>query len=185
MRAITKDGYLVNQALMRNIPYGIKPSSDNGCGWIAAYNVLHACGITKEWNAVREQMEDWLLFGGMLGTHLVHLLWYLRRHGLHLQIAMERERREACAELCRAGILFYFNGVALHFVTFLPATSEEIEAFVLTEQSEEIIQEEAYYRFLNGRMGRQRDYDTMKRFLEKENRSPLLIQITIPQKRFR
>ena len=180
MRAITKDGYLVNQELMRNIPYGIKPSSDNGCGWIAAYNVLHACGISKEWNQVREQMEEWLLFGGMLGTHLLNLLWYLRHHGLRLQVAMACERREVYAAGCRAGILFYYNGDALHFVTFLPATSEELEKFVLPEQSEVPISGERYYRFLNGRMGRQRDYDTMKHFLEKENQSPLLIQITIP-----
>lgn len=181
LRAITKDGFLANQALMRNIPYGIKPSSENGCGWIAAYNVLHACGIAKEWNVVREQMEEWLLFGGLLGTHLLHFLCYLRCHGLHLKVALNQEARELYADQCRAGVLFYYNGVALHFVTFLPTTEAEREAYILSEPDEEHALEsktDAYYRFLNGQTGRQREYDTMKGFLEKGSRSPLVIQIT-------
>lgn len=81
LRAFSKDGYIINQQLLQSVPYGMKQSNNNGCGWIAAYNFLHGFDRKKSWDTVRQQMEDTLLFGGLLGTHVVQLYLYLRRHG--------------------------------------------------------------------------------------------------------
>lgn len=176
-RALSSDGYIINQRLLKNLPYGMKQSNYNGCGWIAAYNFLRACGRKKNWDTVRQQLEDSLILGGLLGTHIVQMYLYLRRHGFHLQWAVGRKAAQPYAEGCKAGVLFYFNGTALHFVAFLPATETEIQQFVAAEQAEKPIQAK-WYRFLNGSMGAQRDYATMEAFLARESQTPVLIQIT-------
>ena len=38
------DGYIVYQGKLTNIRYGLRKSSANGCGWIAAYNFLKQQG---------------------------------------------------------------------------------------------------------------------------------------------
>ena len=90
-RAFSRDGYIVDQRLLKNLPYGMKQSNYNGCGWVAAYNFLRACGRKKEYDTVRQQLEDSLIFGGLVGTHIIQLYLYLRRHGFHLYWAWGRE----------------------------------------------------------------------------------------------
>lgn len=180
-RALSSDGYIINQQLLKNLPYGMKQSNYNGCGWIAAYNFLRACGRKKDWDTVRQQLEDSLILGGLLGTHIVQMYLYLRRHGFHLHWAVGRKAAQPYAQGCKAGVLFYFNGAALHFVTFLPATEAEVQRFVIAEKEmerEEELAQTQWYRFLNGKMGAQRDYATMEDFLERESQAPVLIQIT-------
>ena len=43
-RALTEDGYLKYQDYLKNFPYGRYPTSFNGCGWVAIFNVEHAIG---------------------------------------------------------------------------------------------------------------------------------------------
>lgn len=182
-RAFSKDGYIINQQLLKELPYGMKHSDYNGCGWIAAYNFLHACGRKKEYDTVRQQLEDSLILGGLLGTHILQLYLYLRRHGFHLHCALGQKAAQPYAESCKAGILFYFNGRALHFVTFVPAPEYEEEtvehAEAASEESgESETSEKVWYRFFNARIGRQFDYDTMDNFLAKESQTAVLVQIT-------
>lgn len=42
--AFSPDGMIVRQSLATDVPYGRYPSSRNGCGWIATYNLLRAVG---------------------------------------------------------------------------------------------------------------------------------------------
>ncbi len=185
-RALSPDGYIIDQRLLKNLPYGMKQSNYNGCGWIAAYNFLRACGRQKDWDTVRRQLEDGLIFGGLLGTHVVQLYLYLRRHGFPLRWKVGRKASRTEAEHCKAGVLFYFNGAALHFVTFIPATAEEAWQFTASAERDDgelaDIEPEAaqqpVYRFFNGKMGAQRDYATMEEFLERESQAPVLVQIT-------
>lgn len=186
-RAFSRDGYIINQRLLKNLPYGMKHSDYNGCGWVAAYNFLHACGRQKEYDIVRQQLEDSLILGGLMGTHIIQLYLYLRRHGYHLQWAFGRDAAARKAQQCKAGVLFYFNGVALHFVTFVPASAEDValarqkESAAESDVVEAIVEDEAeqlWYRFFNGRMGHDQDYDTLEQFLDSESRTSVLIQLT-------
>lgn len=188
-RAFSRDGYIINQRLLKNLPYGMKHSDYNGCGWVAAYNFLRACGRQKEYDAVRLQLEDSLILGGLMGTHIIQLYLYLRRHGFHLHWACGREAAERKAQRCKAGVLFYFNSVALHFVTFVPVSAEEValarqedaslESEAVVDAAENMVEtEQQWYRFFNGRMGRAKDYDTLERFLDSESQTPVLIQLT-------
>lgn len=182
-RAFSKDGFIINQQLLKELPYGMKHSDYNGCGWIAAYNFLHACGRKKDYDLVREQLEDQLILGGLLGTHLLQLYLYLRRHGFHLHCALGQKAAQSYAESCRAGILFYFNGAAFHFVAFVPAPDyvekqEDQPAALAEDGMVTEMTKKVWYRFFNGRIGRQFDYDTMENFLEKESQTAILVQIT-------
>jgi len=174
-RAFSSDGYIIDQRFLDNLPYGVKQSNDNGCGWIAAYNFLRACGRNKNWDTVRRQLEDSLFLGGFLGTHLLQLYGYLRRHGFSLHWAVGRRsviRQSAC---CRVGILFYCNGAALHFVTFRPAdTAEAAQHGVVHKACNGV----PLYRFWNGRMGYAWDYDTLAGFLDSQSKTPLLLALT-------
>ncbi len=180
-RAFSEDGYIINQNLLKNLPYGMKQSNYNGCGWIAAYNFLHACGRQKEYDTVRQQLEDSLIFGGLFGTHIMQLYLYLRRHGFHLHWACRPKTAQKQAQRCKVGILFYFNGAALHFVTFVPADGQLLEkdesscvdADAALNQSEQF-----WYRFFNGRMGEQQDLDTWEHFFEEESVASVVIQLT-------
>ena len=174
-KAFSSDGYLINQRLLRGIPYGIRQSDYNGCGWIAAYNFLRACGRKKDWNTVRQQLEEGLILGGLLGTHLFQLYRYLHKHGFSIHWAFGKKNAVKKGCDCRAGILFYCNGAALHFVAFTPVKEEE-----QTETSPQMPEDstQPYYRFFNGRMGKQNDCDTMTHFLDTESVLPIVIQLT-------
>lgn len=185
LRAFSCDGYLINQRLLKNLPYGMRHSDNNGCGWVAAYNFLHACGRQKGYDTVRQQLEDSLIAGGLLGTHIVQLYFYLRRHGFPLQWAWGQAAAQRQAQQCKAGILFYFNGTALHFVTFVPVDAEIVLSAMQQSDTPELVTpksddgaEQRWFRFLNGRMGDAADYDTLEHFLERESVTPILIQLT-------
>ena len=59
-RALTEDGYLKDQDYLKNFPYGRYPTSFNGCGWVAIYNVEHAIGQSIAAEAVYEVMRKML-----------------------------------------------------------------------------------------------------------------------------
>ena len=45
-KALSDDGYIIDQRRTESISFGGCPSSKNGCGWIAAYNFLKALDRT-------------------------------------------------------------------------------------------------------------------------------------------
>ena len=45
-KALSDDGYIIDQRQTESISFGGCPSSKNGCGWIAAYNFLKALDRT-------------------------------------------------------------------------------------------------------------------------------------------
>ena len=72
-RALSDDGYIIDQRYTENIPFGGRPASRNGCGWIAAYNVLKALGQSPDSELLRRQLERTLLPGGRLGVNVLAL----------------------------------------------------------------------------------------------------------------
>ena len=117
----------------------------------------------------------------MIHLDIMQLYLYLRRHGFHLHWACRPKTAQKQAQRCKVGILFYFNGAALHFVTFVPADGQLLEkdesscvdADAALNQSEQF-----WYRFFNGRMGEQQDLDTWEHFFEEESVASVVIQLT-------
>ena len=78
------DGYCIDQGASQAIRYGKCSSAQNGCGWIAAYNLLHLAGKPYPPARVRAGLAPTLWMGGRMGTRATALWWYLHRRGVTL-----------------------------------------------------------------------------------------------------
>lgn len=117
-RALSTDGYIIDQRQTRSIPFGAVTSDQNGCGWIAIYNLLHALGRDPDPDKLIETLEKTLLFHGVLGLNLFALIWELKKQKLPLCFAVRPFHAQQLAEQCPAGIILYFTGRRNHFVAF-------------------------------------------------------------------
>lgn len=117
-RALSDDGYIIDQRYTENIPFGGRPSSRNGCGWIAAYNFLKALGQSPDSDLLRRQLERTLLPGGRLGVNVLALIYLLRRQKIPMEFALRPFHVQQLAQQSRAGIIFYRAGKTNHYAAF-------------------------------------------------------------------
>lgn len=117
--AFSEDGYLIDQDQCGGVRYGAWRSDRNGCGWIAAYNLLRALGRETPVCEVIRALLHRSLFRALLGTRLFVIYWYLRRRGFKPEIAAGRKQILAAGGQ-RRGILLYRHKDGFHFVCFLP-----------------------------------------------------------------
>ena len=111
------DGYITDQHCFSGYRYRRMPSSVNGCGWIAAYNLLHFLGTGVDFDAVRRGM-DALIRPQIPGpTPMRTMRKYLRRVGA--EYTAGKRKALAAAKTARAGILRYWEGREPHFIAFL------------------------------------------------------------------
>ncbi len=144
-RAFSADGFIIRQYMTQNLTFGVCSNDRNGCGWIAAYNLLRATGYSVAWEKVYTDLSRRLLFRGRMGVHLVVLLGYLAQQGCRLRCAVTLTGSRLLAEHTRAGILLYGTGHSTHYVTC-------------------IRQADGRLRFLNAGAGRDDVVMTMREF---------------------
>jgi hypothetical protein len=123
----TSDGYINYQHMTDAIPYGRMDSSDNGCGWIAAYNVLHHMGETPASpRSVAESLLGGLVLWGYLGTWPLAIVNFLRRCGylvrwsLRRGVLKERLQNAQASILLYVGPLWRVHDFQLHYVMLYP-----------------------------------------------------------------
>jgi len=114
--AFSEEGYLIDQGKLRRIAYGRYTSDYNGCGWIAAYNLLHLCGIKMQPSDVCRMLARGLRLGGKFGTFPLFLRKYLRRY-LPVQLRI-RTKKQFCHAHGDRGIILYWTGKGAHNVGF-------------------------------------------------------------------
>ena len=95
-KALSDDGYIIDQRQTESISFGGCPSSKNGCGWIAAYNFLKALDRTPNPEVLHE----------------------LRRQKVPLEFALRPFHAQELAQRNRAGIVLYRAGKTNHFAAF-------------------------------------------------------------------
>ena len=78
--ALSPDGYIIDQGRMSGVRYGRFGSDYNGCGWIAAYNLLRRCGKDMSPEQTRDALGKKLRLGGRFGTFPLALRKFLRRY---------------------------------------------------------------------------------------------------------
>lgn len=117
--AFSPDGYIISQEHTAGVPYGVHSSDYNGCGWIAAYNLLRALGRPAKPLAAAKSLAASSPFHGSLGTGPLRLARWLRRRGIPVQTARKRPDVLRLAGRSRAGILFYFDDKEPHYVAFI------------------------------------------------------------------
>lgn len=165
------DGYIVNQGRLTNIRYGLRKSSANGCGWIAAYNFLKQQGQNVVEQRVANELVRWTVFRGLFGTEISHLWFYLARQGFRTDVKTMGNKKATLPEATRAGVIYYRHKRGFHFVSFY--------------KDENVPKNEngrSRFRFLNAIAGKEDHYDTLAGFLTKHNVIPFAIVFFWPRK---
>lgn len=124
----TSDGYINHQHMTDAIPYGRMDSSDNGCGWIAAYNILHHMGDTPASpQSVADRLLGGLILWGYLGTWPFTIIKFLRRCGylvrwsLRRNVLKERLKNSAASILLYVGPFHRPHDFQMHYVMLYPS----------------------------------------------------------------
>ena len=160
----SSDGYIVDQARLKEIRYGVFTSDINGCGWIAAFNFLKRMGQDVREQALADELIRYSLFRGLIGTDLMRLKRTLKRHGYRTRLKYRWNKNARLPEGTSAGLFYYWHKDGPHFVTFYADES--------IPQSED---GEPRYRFLNAIAGKENHFDTMRGFLTRHNIIPFAV----------
>ena len=163
------DGYIVDQARLTTVKYGVFTSNINGCGWIAAFNFLKRFGQEHEEQALADELIRYTVFRGLAGTDLFRLRRMLKRHGYRMPIVFRWNKKARLPEGTSAGIIYYCHKDGFHFVTFYADESLPPDA-----------EGEARFRFLNGIGGKGNHFDTMRSFLTTHNVIPFALIMVWP-----
>lgn len=116
--SFSSDGCIVRLSQITDVKYGRYPSAKNGCGWIAAYNLLRLSGREADPRAVARSLEKTLLFGGRLGTSFAPLAVYVAAKGLRPMLCFTRRTTKARAERSCCGILLCRAKKYAHYVAY-------------------------------------------------------------------
>ena len=163
------DGYIIDQARVTNIRYGVFTSDINGCGWIAEYNFLKRMGLRVNEKTLADELIRFSVFRGMTGTDIMRLRFYLKKHGYRMPLKFRWNKKARLPEGTSAGIIYYCHKDGFHFVTFYADESLPPDD-----------QGEARFRFLNGIGGKGNHFDTMQNFLTTHNVIPFALIMVWP-----
>lgn len=154
----SKDGYIIDQNRFSAYPYRGMTSNYNGCGWIAAYDLLHAQGYDIHFETVHRDMNAMFPLQLPGPTPVRKLRAYLARHGEYRLTVGKKESLRAAMK-AKAGILRYWEGNTPHFVTFVRVEGQK-------------------YRFFNVNDGREDFTCTMEAFFKNHCLRPFVRVIT-------
>ncbi len=136
-KGFTPDGYVLDQDCFEHCLYRGMSSAINGCGWIAAYNFLHALGSDVDYRSVHRDMDDFFPVKIPGPTPVRILRRYLRRWGRY-PLVFGRKHSLAAALRSRTGILRYWEGDVPHFVTFVREKDGLFRFFNVCDGGEEM-----------------------------------------------
>jgi len=136
-QGFTHDGYILDQDCFPHLLYRGCTSNINGCGWIAAYNFLHALGFGIDFQTVHRDMDNYFPAKIPGPTPVKILRRYLRRWGRY-PLTPGKRRSLAAAAQSRAGILRYWEEKIPHFVAFVRTDGELFRFFNVCDGGEEL-----------------------------------------------
>lgn len=107
--------------------YGLRPSAQMGCGWIATYNALKILGRTTDIDALIRYFEWQLpLIHGNFGTSFWAPQRCFEKWGFSNRLIFDRKRFDTEARAADACIVFYHwakqGRAGAHFVAVKPTT---------------------------------------------------------------
>lgn len=128
--AFDDEGYLINQGMLKSLPFGAFDSAGRGCGWIAAWNLMKLYGREAFMQETAEELSRRAILKEAFGVPLLRLYFYLRKKGLpvHLASGCLKELSEAM-ESSRMGILLYFHHSGAHYCAFNKAERGKIHFY--------------------------------------------------------
>ena len=114
----SSDGFIRDQDCFSSVRYRTMPASINGCGWIAAFNLLHELSGEEDWDRVRRELDDLHRVRVPGPTMLPVMRSYLFSRVPALRELRGREAALAAAAESRAGIFRYREEKTPHFVFY-------------------------------------------------------------------
>ena len=188
--AFSADGFIIDQRKTAAVPYGIKNSDYNGCGWIAAFNLLRICGCDEGgWREVAIGMRHSTLLFGLLGTNPLTLVSFLRRRlkaflensggRLKLKWGLRLSAGRPGDGNIRAGIVMYWHGRGAHFVAFHAVGDNHGDSAPANVNVNK--DEDTRFRFLNAVYGSRGVVNTLPGFLKRRAKARLHFMITIEE----
>ena len=129
------NGYIEDQQNYKDMSFGIKPLSFNGCGLIATYNVLYYLTKKEDINfasIIKDLEYDGILFGGLFGTSMKAIDDYFRKIGYRTKSSSNIRDYDKIGRETDASILTIYNNAynifqGLHFIAI---TKERGKYFV-------------------------------------------------------
>ena len=102
--------------------YGLRPSAQTGCGWIATYNALRLMGYEADAQAlIRYYQRQLPLIHGNGGTTIQGPAFFFRHHGFAVETLSVVDRFDGAVKNADVAILFYYwhrkYRFGAHFVT--------------------------------------------------------------------
>lgn len=121
MNGFSPDGYITDQDCFGAYRYRTIPASNNGCGWVAVYNILHFLGRGVPFETVLREMDEMHTLRVPGPTTMPVMRAYLRRRLPEMREHEGREDALAAALRAKAGILRYSEANVPHFISFVRA----------------------------------------------------------------
>lgn len=113
------EGYIIDQGLMKDIPFGFFNTKDKGCGWIAIFNLLKMAGYEQTMAETRDDLERMSAFGEWMGQPVYSMYLYLK--SLHIPVKWAAGRDKKITEKMkksRFGILAYTHNKGAHYTSY-------------------------------------------------------------------
>ena len=155
------DGFITDQDCFSGVRYRTMSADNNGCGFIAAYNLRHALGHAVEWDDVRAELDAMHTLRIPGPTLMRVMREYLDRYVPGWVETDGRDEAIAAAESSRAGLFRYHEGHVPHFVSF-------------------VRQEDGRFRFFNVNDGLEDFTATMEQFGREHFTRGAVIALTVP-----
>lgn len=130
VKAADGQGFITCQWGLKEFRYGMRGSDKNGCGWIAAYNLLKILGESPAPAEVARQFEKYRVALGILGTTAAAFYPYFHKKGYKVQpvLTWNLSKLENKLLAGRGAVLFYLHPKLLkggHFVAVHRAGNEK------------------------------------------------------------
>ena len=131
------DGYITDQDCFSSVRYRTIPACDNGCGFIAAFNMRKALGHEVAWDDVRREMDEMHRLRVPGPTLMKVMRRYISLHVPGYKEAVGREEALLAAENSFTGIFRYTEGRVPHFVSYVRLGDGCFRFFNVTEGLED------------------------------------------------
>lgn len=120
--AFSSDGFIERQEYLGELAFGARDSSYCGCGWIAAYNLLHSAGKDTDIPVLISEAEKGVVLKGVFGTNPFFIRKLLSGFGIALRLL---PKRLLLSGKMKRGFIYYlrrnFSG---HFAAFTKEDGE-------------------------------------------------------------
>ncbi|MCR5794871.1 MAG: hypothetical protein K6G61_05955 [Solobacterium sp.] len=118
-RVFDDEGFIINQGLLKDLPFGWFMTDAKGCGWISAYNLLKINHMEKSMEECARGLEKRALFGNAMGQEVLTEWFWLKKQGLDCRISRPSNRK--AAEIMKessSGIVLYNHKRGAHYAAY-------------------------------------------------------------------